>query len=290
MDWRVKVAIQTALSLTPWAESLNFMAQRANGSFAPHHLYRGFSSSRDRFRAIKARMGCERPVVVEIGTGWAGVSIVAMALEGAGRIYSFDSVRHFRLPLAKTMLDHVVKLHPEYADRAAPLLAAADVGSFMRAANAEYRAPGDAARTGLPDKSVDLVFSQSVLEHVRPADLEHITRESARILRGRAHHHIALCDHLTEHEPNFSGIHFLSHSPLVWWLRNNRINYHNRWRAPQFIDLFTRCGGRIVHRVERTPPRDREAARTMGLPVEAAISHLEIDVVFDGHGTSMKVM
>lgn len=280
MDWRVKAAIQAVFAAVPGGERLNFTAQRVIGSHSPAKLYANFLRHRDRFRAIKERMGCERPVVLEIGTGWDGAGIVAFALEGADKIYSFDTVRHLRLPLIRAMLKHIVEVDPTYHAQAATMLAAPDFDSFLRVANAEYRAPGDAANTGLPDGSVDLFFSRSVLEHIPSPILEKITRESARILRGRASHSIGLHDHLAETDPEISRIHFLSHGPLVWKLVNNRISYHNRWRAQDFVDLFGRHGGRIIYRQQRAFPRDIKAAQAMGLPEDAAITQFEVDVVF----------
>ena len=287
MRWQIKAAIQTAFSLVPGGEHLNFLAQTVAGSHSSELLYLEFARIRARIRSLKARFPFDNGTVVEIGTGWTGIGIIALALEGVGEIHSFDLVRHLRFPLAMRLLRAVVEAEAEYRDRAAPMLEARSLDELLLAANAHYCAPGDAATTGLADRSVDLVFSHDVLEHVTPDALERITAESARILRGRAYHGIGLHDHLSDADPSISGVHFLGLSPLAWRLVNNRISYHNRLRAPHYTDLFARHGGQIVHRDEIVTPRDIAALKDMQLRVhgelphhELAITRLDVDVEF----------
>lgn len=53
---------------------------------------------------------------------------------------------------------------------------------LLHGLNMVYMAPADAADTALPDRSVDLVFSHGVVEHIPLADLERLMCESRRIL------------------------------------------------------------------------------------------------------------
>lgn len=284
MDWRIKAGLQTAFSLLPWGEKLNYFAQRLNGSYSIAAQMAAFTDHRWRIQQLAKRFPIAGKTVMEIGTGWNGIGILTFALEGAAEIHSFDHVAHLRFDVMKQILALVAQRDPVPP----AMLAARNLADLLKAANAHYHAPADAAETGLPAKSIDLIYSSSVLEHIPGADLERITAESARILRGRAHHHIALHDHLAGVDSRVTGVSFLAHPAWKWRLINNRISYHNRLRSKHFVELFHRHGGRIVHREERIPPGDLAAVKRMHVRIHAdlpaeelAKSHLDVDVVFD---------
>ena len=83
----------------------------------------------------------------------------------------------------------------------------------------DYMAPADAADTSLPDRSVCLVFSYGVVEHIPPADLERLMCESRRILADgvRAYHSIGLHDHFYGWGVE-NAVDFLRYSVFVWRL------------------------------------------------------------------------
>lgn len=283
MKWQIKAAAQTAFAMLPWGEHLNHLAQRANGSFSPESARENFVWNRNRIRELPV----QGSTVVEIGTGWDGAGIIAFALEGAARIHSYDVVPHLRFPLMQAVLRQAVDEDSAYRERAQPMLRATTLAGFLDAANTTYHAPGDASATGLPEASVDLVYSNSVLEHIDLETIEKITAESARILRGIASHHIGLHDHLCCDE--LSAVHFLGLSPFSWWLINNRISFHNRLRSKHYIELFERHGGTIIRKKTLIQQRDLDALKRMRLRVfpdmpaeELAIRALDVDVRFHG--------
>jgi SAM-dependent methyltransferase len=113
----------------------------------------------------------------------------------------------------------------------------------------EYRAPADARRTGLPDACLDVVFSNSVLEHI-PADaVTEIFRESRRILceRGLMIHEVNCGDHYAYLDKRVSQLNYLQFSQLEWdALWNNKFQYQNRLRAHEFLDLARAAGFEIL--------------------------------------------
>jgi SAM-dependent methyltransferase len=68
----------------------------------------------------------------------------------------------------------------------------------LKACNAEYFTGGLQSLQKIPDDSADMIYSHSVLEHVRKADFDATMRELARIVKpeGRVTHSIDLKDHL----------------------------------------------------------------------------------------------
>ena len=78
---------------------------------------------------------------------------------------------------------------------------------IMQMARIEYRAPADATITGLADRSVALVFSNSVLEHVTHAVLGPMMREARRLLEhdGMLLHSVNCGDHYAYFDPKKSS-------------------------------------------------------------------------------------
>jgi hypothetical protein len=106
--------------------------------------------------------------------------------------------------------------------------------------------------TGLQDESVDFLFSNAVLEHVR--DPLQCIREAHRILtkKGLTAHQIDLRDHRDFKDP----LHFLRYSDSQWQERMKKycsrdpLRYMNRLRAQDFLAIFESEGFRIL---EYTP-------------------------------------
>jgi SAM-dependent methyltransferase len=99
----------------------------------------------------------------------------------------------------------------------------------------------------LPDGSMDLIFSQAVMEHVAPLEASYI--EQARVLKpgGYISHRIDLKDHLNSRDWRDH----LTYSELQWSLMtSHRPGFTNRARASQHLAALERAGLEILH-VER---------------------------------------
>jgi predicted SAM-dependent methyltransferase len=72
------------------------------------------------------------------------------------------------------------------------------LNDILEACGAVYMTDGNISLSRLDDVSVDLIFSQAVLEHVRKDEFKDTIKECYRILKpeGRASHRIDLKDHL----------------------------------------------------------------------------------------------
>src|SRR5205814_499854 len=122
----------------------------------------------------------------------------------------------------------------------------------FKLANITYVAPGDATNSGLPDHCVDLIYSYAVLEHVPETTIHAIASESKRVLRpgGLAYHMIGTFDHYANVDKSISRVNFLQYPEWEWKLFvKNKISYHNRLRAKEFVEIFRSHGAdiRVVH-------------------------------------------
>jgi SAM-dependent methyltransferase len=122
----------------------------------------------------------------------------------------------------------------------------------------------------LGDETVDLLFSRSVLEHVRSASVRTLVGEMRRVLKptGAMIHMVDLRDHMVLRDsPTWSGPSFSTISgdwldALTYpeWLYDamfsRRSAYINRLRADQWLRLFEDAGFRVAYRSDQVlePP------------------------------------
>ena len=142
-------------------------------------------------------------------------------------------------------------------DRLDQLLVAADV---------RYHAPQDAAKLDwIPDGSVDMVYSNSVFEHILPAKIVGLMREAWRVLKpdGLMVHAVACNDHYAHFDKNISFVNYLQYSERQWRFWNSRLHYQNRLRASDFIKCAQDSGFRILHQARAIRPGTREALSRM---------------------------
>jgi Methyltransferase domain len=274
--WQAKAALQFVLAHVPGGESVNNVLQRWNGSFSE-------ASIRSRVlgltRFLSAHLDVNGKVVVEIGTGWDAVNTLMLYVFGARTIYTYDHVPHLRFDLAMSVVRQVRQQLPEIVaisgmdrailrNRVEALERASNLRMLLENAGITYIAPGDAARTGLPDSSVDVVYSYAVLEHVSEDVIASITAEAKRILvrDGIAFHNIGEHDHYVSFDSSISRVNFLKYSE--WWWRflvKNKISYHNRLREPEFIRIFQEQGAVVKAKESFIDPLDVKAIGEMKL-------------------------
>ena len=114
--------------------------------------------------------------VVEIGTGWVPVVPMGLHLLGAASIETFDLSRHLQPELSEQARLMLGRHLGELAQRAGaqvtelqsrlnqvPRDSWREIAHHMRIV---YRAPEDFCYSGIPDASVDVVYSNLVLEHL----------------------------------------------------------------------------------------------------------------------------
>jgi SAM-dependent methyltransferase len=221
---------------------------------------------------------CPGSRVVELGTGWYPTFPFCFYLSGVARVFSYDQNRHLRPDLSvacaellaqdletiATIAGRPLEDVKRSQERLAASLGWSEGLEGATGGTVQYLAPADAARTDLPAGSVDLVFSNSVLEHVQTEAVAPLLREAARILKrgGLMFHSVNCGDHYAYVDPSISQLHYLRYSERSWRKWNNRFLHQNRLRAADFIRSAEECSFRIeVNTARATETRLAELAR-----------------------------
>lgn len=255
MHWRIKGLIQKVLGPVPGGEALHY------------HLQRRFGGLQDFRRELSVKVGDWQIMVrhlrsarvvfadshfFEIGTGWYPTFPLALYLAGARRITTYDLNRHLQDDLVRAAVKELgdflsviandsgsdaAEVHARYQLLAAAVDAGANLGEAT-GGRIGYSAPADATATSLADGVVDVVFSNSVLEHVPPDAVAAMYLESMRILApgGIMFHSVNCGDHYAYVDSNIHQLNYLQYSDRAWKLWNNAFLYQNRMRAHEFVE------------------------------------------------------
>jgi SAM-dependent methyltransferase len=263
MNWRVKGVIQAALSVAPGGRMINDCLQRTMGAL------RDFEHSVDCkvtgdwlvFASYLQELGLSASGTdfLEIGTGWYLTLPVCFYLAGARSCRTFDLHRHMNWGMTARMLRRLEVHLPAIAAASGKdaatvaatyqqLLNCHNLDELLAQMNTTYSAPADARHTGLPERSVDIAFSNSVLEHVPPDVIADLMREIKRVLRpGGFGMHGANCgDHYAYFDKNITMLNYLKYSHDEWKFWDNDLLYQNRLRPRDFVRLAEDAGLKTV--------------------------------------------
>jgi len=274
MHWRLKGAIQAVLGAVPRGAELHYVLQRRAGGLKDFDAELRIKID-DGLLMIEhvraASMPIESSRFFETGSGWYPTLPLLLYFGGAKSIHTVDLNRHIRLDLAARCAAGIEKRVPDLASatgrEADAILATlrATVHALERGADLEeategvihYRAPADASATGLPDASIDVVFSNDVLEHVPGSVIERLHVEARRILRpgGIVFHSVNCGDHYAYTDPSISQLNYLSYSDAEWAKYDNAFLYQNRLRAVDFTNMARAAGFVIEIDTSRPHPK-----------------------------------
>jgi SAM-dependent methyltransferase len=262
MDWRIKGLAQKVLSVVPFGARINDLLQRTVGSLRDFDRtvaskVADWSYLADNMVNLGVSPGGLR--YLEIGTGWFPTLPLCWSLAGAASVVTFDLTRHLDLSLTMRLLElletqlplisragarNIERVEADYER----LKGASSVGDLLDRARVEYRAPVDVTKSGLPAESVDVVFSNSVLEHVPPDVISEMMQESLRVLRrgGLALHSANCGDHYAYFDKSITSINYLTFTEREWRFWNNKLLFQNRLRPSDFLGLVEMAGLQIM--------------------------------------------
>ena len=254
MNWRIKGIVQKALGVVPGGTLINDRLQRTFGEL--RHVEKTVDSKVIDDWVVLAgelrelQIPIEGAQMVEVGTGWFPVFPLCFALAGARICHTYDLHRHLSLDLTQRAIErlavhlaqiaHVTGAEPTEVERRYAEMRRIDAtDETLRAIGLQYHAPADASRTELPAASVDVLFSNSVLEHVPPESLHAIFKESRRILKpaGIAIHSANCGDHYAYFDRSITPVNYLRYSDREWRFWNNEMLYQNRLRPIDFLEI-----------------------------------------------------
>lgn len=192
--------------------------------------------------------------ILELGPGDSLASSLIGCARGVRESFMIDSGPYAtrRVEPYVQLRQRLSQLYPE-----AKLPEFSSVDGMLQATGGRYLTAGTESMRTVRDASVDLVFSQAVLEHVPLEELEEQFRQTRRVLHpeGVASHQVDLRDHLG------NGLNNLRFSHSFW--EKPRIHrsgfYTNRVRLPTYLEMFRRC---------RLKVRSLEVSRWPQLPIE----------------------
>jgi SAM-dependent methyltransferase len=273
MHWRVKGGIQKALGHIAFGDRLHYEFQRRFGGLRlfDEELARKIDDWRlmsGHLRSVALSVAGSR--FLEIGTGWYPTFPFCLFLGGAKSVITVDLHRHLKRELTIRMTDALARFLRVIAEATGrsegeldglqrELAVAVRRGASIDEATGgtvKYWAPCDASAVALPAASVDVVFSNSVLEHVPPATIDRCLAEARRILvaGGVVFHSVNCGDHYAYVDRNIHQLNYLQFSEARWRKWNNTFLYQNRLRAVDFVDMARAAGFTIEIDTSRPHP------------------------------------
>ena len=265
MKWTTKALIQRVLSRTPGGSHLYYLGQRYLYGF---HAFRIESKLKKGEAIIKSLSTLGETVegkkIVEIGTGWSPVLPLFFWLLGYDECFTFDISRHLKGSLVTETIRQLLNItaHPNgildqinissiKSDRILLFqeLVNENPHKILRNCDLLYYAPKDPSSTNLTNESVDLVFSNEVLEHIPENKIPDLFSEMHRILRPGSYmvHQIDPGDHFSHTDSSISRINFLQFSMSEFSKYNSIFLFQNRLRVSAYKQLIEQSGFSVVY-------------------------------------------
>lgn len=247
VPWYAKIAAKLALSRLPlgygfWRKLNLFMHGSMHDPEYAHSVYR-LHFERSRFARKQGGF-----VALEVGPGDSLSSAIVAKTYGARVCYLVDSGAFAVEDLAPyhAMCGHMVSLGLSPPD----LSKVSDLQGVLAKCGAIYKTQGLNSIREIPSGSIDFIWSQAVLEHIRRHEFPDFMRELRRVSRpdGISSHRVDLRDHLG------GSLNNLRFSPRLWesgWMAKSGF-YTNRIQYGEMIGLFRQAGfGVEILSVER---------------------------------------
>lgn len=176
-------------------------------------------------------------VILEIGPGDSLATALVASCHGA-RTILLDTGPYARSDI-KIYQDFASEL-PKYGLMPPALDSAKTINDVLEACKAVYLTEGLESFKSIDTGSVDFIFSQAVLEHIRRAEFREMMNECYRIMseNGIASHRIDLKDHLG------GSLNNLRFSQTTWesdFFAKSGF-YTNRIRYSEMLDIFISAG------------------------------------------------
>jgi hypothetical protein len=268
LKWLAKSAVQGLLSFLPASERTNRWVRERTGRK---------TIIDDRFMvkleeaAFHVRNYCDRTGdvdittarVLEIGTGIYPIVPLAMWLCGASNVTTIDINPLCRADDAYATVKRLssaartgslVKALPNALDERINVLNS--ISNALENPSTVFDQLGDAGihfvhgrleNANLETGQINLFVSNNVFEHIPTDELRMVLRTCAELgtTESVLSHDIDLSDHYSHFDSDISPLNFLRYPDWVWRFFNNRLQYQNRLRAPDYLEIIGRSGWTI---------------------------------------------
>jgi SAM-dependent methyltransferase len=259
MNWIIKAVVQKCVSALPYRERINYFLQS--------HIFKSLPAPEIEIM-VKARQAVRQMEKVkkygniaaidkltcyEIGAGWDLTMPMVFHMLGVRKQVLLDYAAHVRPYIVNNTLSILERrkldlqaLTPSELKDISPLeiKRIADLADF----DIDYRAPGNAGRTGLKTASVDFISSNYTLEYIPEKYLPAIFQECYRILKpeGCCAFYVNTVDQYSKIDKTLFRFNFLKYSDFTWSLVNSALHYTNRLRYTDYLMHFTNAGFEVV--------------------------------------------
>ena len=279
MRWQLKCFVDNCKGLIPFQHTLRGLKRRvipyqpifSRGAYAIEEGLIQIQWMREALGTLEGKR------ILEVGSGWELLVPMLFSLCRAERVYCTDltalldlytlagGLESFRRNRERIL--RALPIAPEEFDRKF----CAGIRSqkeFLESHGLVYLAPCDCRQLPLPDSSLDAITSRSVFEHIPRPVIADIFRESYRLLTpgGVVCHFIDNSDHWEHGDKSISRVNFLRFSERDFRLTYlNSLNYQNRLRHSEYIDLLSAAGFEVVRAEGHADPAALAALRTLPL-------------------------
>ncbi len=269
MNWRFKAMVQQVFSCLPFGEKLNYIGQK--------YIVRGLPLSKDEFigrvnialrnfnsysRYSSCNTAIDRAIFYEFGAGWDLIIPLTYYLLGVNSQIIIDNRAIARFELINDSLTRFKNLNkdlpPLISDRLDNALSMYPINTMQQLKQQfgiSYRAPCDAKATRLEAGSIDFISSTATLEHIPANEISAIFNECYRILitGGIMTSTIDYMDHYSYFDKTISVYNFLKYPTSIWQIYNPGIQYQNRLRHKDFLQIANSTGFTVVDDDHYTP-------------------------------------
>lgn len=217
--------------------------------------------------------------VLELGTGWYPIVPLSLFLAGFEQVGTIDLVSHCNPGRSGMIASRLLAMH-DVGDLE-PILGALDDERVVRlraALTGSVGEPkldlqglgiqvlvGDASSLRFADRSIGLISSNNVFEHIYPEVLAGILGEFRRVLRddGVMSHGVDMSDHFAHVDHSITPYNFLKFSDRQWRFIDNSIQPQSRQRVDDYRGLVRRMGFQVLS--EKTKGHGLDVLRSVKL-------------------------
>ncbi len=256
LPWQARIVAKVILSRIP----IRYAFWKKAGFFE-HGEMQNISYVQSVFNKHTKRFFASNKVVgftmLELGPGDSIYSALLAWGAGARKIYLVDAGNFINRDVGK-LLSIITELRSRGIDL--PMFSSKDnIVTIMQRLNITYLTEGSSSLAMIKDSSVDFIWSNAVLEHIRKKEVPGLVTELARIMTfdGMQSHRIDFKDHLG------GSLNNLRFSEQLWeknWMATSGF-YTNRYRLVDWLNFFELAGLEI---------KFKSCDRWNRLPVERA--------------------
>lgn len=250
MNWKFKAALQTFFSYLPCGENLNYFFQKnitksfpANESQLQEKLSLVHKYI-DDFQKY-GQQPIEKAIFYEFGAGLDIIQPLLLHHLGINHQILVDIRKLIKLELVYNAMKRIQESNISIRSQIKSIKLIKNKDAFILFLQddfgIDYRAPLDASKTEIHEKTIDCITSTNTLEHIPSQNIKAILKECHRILKddGIMTFQIDYQDHYSYFDSSISVHNFLQFSDRHWrTFFNPSLHYQNRLRHKDYLQII----------------------------------------------------